>query len=244
MSQRNCHCQYPATSPPELTSALPPLFGALLASRSKRQRIYLKQTDKLPRHLGAKLASFDLHMRVWRRLVPPTPPMDAQQKVPPTAAAAAASPAPRAFHVSWAFDNNVYVHGGEGPVGGATATFGNSEVDDILGGVGRDPFAEEDGGAPLGSGRVATANTAGSGSTAPGSSFRKNGALSTDGAKTGPKGRKGGRPLPSPVIAGVAPGRPAVSVLEDLWKLNPRTLLWERVRVARGGNTAYVVLYA
>lgn len=168
-------------------------------------------------------------MRVWRRLVPPTPPMDAQRKPLPTAAAAAPAPAPRAFHVSWAFDNNVYVHGGEGPVGGATS--GNPEVDDILGGVGRDPFAEEDGGAPLESGRMVTSATAESRATAPGSSLRKNRA-STDGATTVPKGRNDGNASsPSRVIAGVAPRRPAVSVLEDLWKLDTRTLLWERVRV-------------
>lgn len=160
--------------------------------------------------------------------------MDEQGTNPLTAAAgAAAAPAPRAFHVSWAFDHNVYVHGGEGPVGGARATSGDSEVDDIFGCVGRDPFAEEDGGAPLESGRVATAATAGGGATAPGSSFRKNGA-SVDGASTEPKGRNQGNASPSRVVAGAAPGRPTVSVLEDLWKLDPRTLLWERVRVDWG----------
>ena len=164
-------------------------------------------------------------------------PMDAQRKAsPPTAPGAA--PAPRAFHVSWAFDHNLYVHGGEGPVGRARATLGDSEVDDILGCVGRDPFAEEDGGAPLESGRVATAATAGSGATPPGSSFRTDGASCADRARAGPKRRTQGKASPSRAVFGVGPGRPAVSVLEDLWKLDPRTLLWERVRVDWVGKTA------
>lgn len=170
---------------------------------------------------------------MWRRLAPPTPATDAQTKPPPTAAAATAAPAPRAFHVSWVFDHNVYVHGGEGPVGGARATSGDSDVDDVFGCVGRDPFAEEDGGAPLESGRVATAATAETGATAPGSSFR-NGGAPKDGARTGSRGQNEGNA--SPQIAGVAPGRPVVSVLEDLWKLDSRTLLWERVRVDRVGK--------
>eukprot|EP00903_Cladosiphon_okamuranus_P011651 g10959.t1 len=143
------------------------------------------------------------------------------RKTPP---AAAAAPAPRAFHASWEFGDNVYVHGGEGPAGGARAASGDSEVDDIFGCVGRDPFAEEDGGAPLESGRVATAATARSGSTLPwGSSFRKKGgASSADVAKAGQKRRNERN------------ASPAVSVLEDLWKLDPRTMLWERLSTGQG----------
>lgn len=181
-------------------------------------------------------------MRVWRRLVPPVPPMDTQKKTPPPAAAAAA-PAPRAYHVSWAFDNDLYVHGGEGPMGGARAISGSSEVDDIFGCVGRDPFAEEDGGAPLGPGRVATAATARSTATAPGSRFRKNGAF-TDEATNWLKGRNERNSPPSRVKAGAAPRRPAVSVFEDLWKLDSRTLLWERVRVGWGGTDHETVCLA
>lgn len=122
-------------------------------------------------------------------------------------------------------------------MGGAGSAFGDTEVDDVLGCVGRDPFAEEDGGAPLEPGRVATAATAGTGAAASGSGFRKGSAASVDGATTAPKGRMERRGSTSRGIAGgVAPGRPAVSVLEDLWKMDPRTLLWERVRADLGGN--------
>lgn len=110
-------------------------------------------------------------------------------------------------------------------MGAASESSTNLELDDVIGCVGRDPFAEEDGGAPLESGRVVN------GATAPRSRARTKG-YTVDAATTGAKGRKEGEALPSQGSASGARGRPAVSVLEDLWKLDPRTLLWERVSVA------------
>ena len=82
---------------------------------------------------------------------------------------------------------------------------------DVIGCVGRDPFAEEDGGTPLEPGRVVN------GATMPGSMARTN-VCAAGAANAGSRG-----------FAGGAQRRPAVSVLEDLWKLDLRTLLWERV---------------
>lgn len=149
--------------------------------------------------------------------------MDGLNNTTPTTAAAAA-PTPRAFHASWTFENNVYVHGGEGAVGAASESFTNLELDDVIGCVGRDPFAEEDGGAPLESGRVVN------GATAPRAKARTKDSAA-DAATTGARNRKEGKELASQDPAGGAQRRPTVSVLEDLWKLDPRTLRWERVSV-------------
>lgn len=118
----------------------------------------------------------------------------------------ATAPAPRAYHVSWAFGDDIYVHGGEGPTGVRTET-GDPDLDGVFGSVGRDLFAEEDGGAPLDPGRVVRGAGAGKGAAASGHRVRN----------TGPS-------------CGTE-RRPPVSVLEDLWKLDSRTLRWERVRV-------------
>lgn len=104
-------------------------------------------------------------------------------------------------------------------MGGASKGTGKSDLYDIFGSVGRDPFAEDDGGPPLESGRVVVATAAG-----------QKGA-DVDGSMTGRIERKGPPPA---VVPGGAPRRPAVSVLDDLWKLDLRTLLWERVRGAGG----------
>lgn len=114
--------------------------------------------------------------------------------------------------------------------GGARTGTGNPELYDIFGSVGRDPFAEDDGGPPVESGRimVAAAAAASRGAVVDhGSRTHKKGSDVVDGAMGG---RKEGKRQPPPVVAGGAPRRPAVSVLEDLWKLDMQTLLWDRVR--------------
>lgn len=114
---------------------------------------------------------------------------------------------------------------------------------DVIGCVGRDPFAEEDGGTPLEPGRVVN------GATVPGSMARTN-VCAAGAANTGSRGRKEGEAPPSRGLAGSAQRRPAVSVLEDLWKLDLRTLLWERVSDAscllrgNGWDVTYAQLHA
>lgn len=152
----------------------------------------------------SKLASFDFRTRVWRRLDLREPPGTAKGRTPPPTAMATV-PAPRAYHVAWAFGDDVYVHGGEGPTLSRTDT-DDPDLDGVFWSVGRDLFAEEDGGAPLDPGRVVRGAGAGKGAAASGHRVRN----------TGPS-------------CG-AERRPCVSVLEDLWKLDFRTLRWERVR--------------
>ncbi|CAM9912117.1 unnamed protein product [Ectocarpus sp. 8 AP-2014] len=167
-----------------------------------------------------ELASFDFRTRVWRRLDSREPPGNAQGRTPPPTAMATV-PAPRAYHVAWAFGDDVYVHGGEGPTGARTDT-DDPDLDGVFGSVGRDLFAEEDGGAPLDPVRVVRGAGAGKGAAASGHRVRN----------TGPS-------------CG-AERRPSVSVLEDLWKLDFRTLRWERLSsrlapLGRKGHTASVV---
>ncbi|CAM9463722.1 unnamed protein product [Ectocarpus fasciculatus] len=170
----------------------------------------------------SELASFDFRTRVWRRLDSRKPPGNLQGRTPPpTAMATAPAPAPRAYHVSWAFGDDVFVHGGEGPTGARTET-DDPDLDGVFGSVGLDLFAEEDGGAPLDPGRVVRGAGAGKGATASGHRARN----------TGPSCS--------------AERRPSVSVLEDLWKLNSRTLRWERLSsrlapLGRKGHTASIV---
>lgn len=162
-----------------------------------------------------KLASFNLNTRVWRRLMPEPATGETASDVRRTQT----FPAPRAFHASWAFGNDVYVHGGEGPIGARTGYSPEGlEYEDIMGGVGRDPFAEDDGGAPLGPGRVAVAghaNKVGSGSKL-----------------------RGTEEMPQS-----ASKRHTMSVLEDLWKFDTRTRRWERVSwpARRNGSTRSTV---
>ncbi|CBJ34047.1 conserved unknown protein [Ectocarpus siliculosus] len=167
-----------------------------------------------------ELASFDVRTRGWRRLDSRESPGNAQGRTPPPIAMATV-PAPRAYHVAWAFGNDVYVHGGEGPTGVRTDT-DDPDLDGVFGSVGRDLFAEEDGGAPLDPVRVVRGAGAGKGAAASGHRVRR----------TGPS-------------CGVE-RRPSVSVLEDLWKLDFRTLRWERLSsrlapLGRKGHTASVV---
>ncbi|CAN0486726.1 unnamed protein product, partial [Ectocarpus sp. 12 AP-2014] len=147
-------------------------------------------------------------------------PGNAQGRTPPRTAMATV-PAPRAYHVAWAFGDDVYVHGGEGPTLSRTDT-DDPDLDGVLGSVGRDLFAEEDGGAPLDPVRVVRGTGAGKGAAASGHRVRR----------TGPS-------------CGTE-RRPFVSVLEDLWKLDFRTLRWERLSsrlapLGRKGHTASVV---
>ncbi|CAM9510657.1 unnamed protein product [Ectocarpus sp. 13 AM-2016] len=167
-----------------------------------------------------ELASFDFRTRVWRRLDSREQPGNAQGRTPPQTGMATV-PAPRAFHVAWAFGDDVYVHGGEGLILARTDT-DDPDLDGIFGNVGRDLFAEEDGGAPLDPVRVVRGTGAGKGAAASGHRVRR----------TGPS-------------CG-AERRPSVSVLEDLWKLDFRTLRWERLSsrlapLGRKGHTASVV---
>lgn len=128
--------------------------------------------------------------------------------------------------------------------GGVRAGTENPDFFYIFGSVGRDPFAEDDGGPPLESGRIMVAATAArtGGAVDHGPRAHKK---STDDIDVAMGRRKEGKTPPPPVVAGGAPRRPAVSVLEDLWKLDMRTLLWDRVRGAGGlfgaGKAACVV---
>lgn len=81
------------------------------------------------------------------------------------------------------------------------------EFDDVLEGAGRDPFAEEDGGAPLERGRVVVGGGVSSGNNG--------GVGDSRGKRTSPQQQEK-KQLP-------------VTILEDLWKLDIRTLNWERV---------------
>lgn len=106
----------------------------------------------------------------------------------------------------------------------------NPELCDIFGSIGRDPFAQDDGGPPLEFGRIVVAAAAVNGAVNHGSRVRKSG-TDIDGAM---RGEREGKPTTPKAVADGAPRRPVVSVLEDLWKLDLRTLLWERVRAACG----------
>ncbi|CAM9473756.1 unnamed protein product, partial [Scytosiphon promiscuus] len=176
---------------------------------------------------GNELTSFDLHTRVWRRVTPKASIVDGpgQKSLTTAATAVAAVPGPRAFHVAWAFNGNVYIHGGEGQATGETGLVGNPDLDDVLGSVGRDPFAEEDGGAPVEAGRIATAANGRSAGVVSWPSVR-----SVGNAEASSGGER----------------RPAVSVLEDLWKFDSCALQWERLSsrlapLGRKGHTASVV---
>ncbi|CAN0126914.1 unnamed protein product, partial [Hapterophycus canaliculatus] len=184
-----------------------------------------------------QLASFDLRTRVWRRVAPKASIVDVPELESLTAAATAraAAPSPRAFHVAWAFNGNVYIHGGEGQARGETGLVGNLDLDEALGGVGRDLFAEEDGGAPVEAGRIVMAATERSTASAPGSNVRS-------------RARTLGKALPSGPAALGAKRRPAVLVLEDLWKFDCSALQWERLSsrlapLGRKGHTASVISF-
>lgn len=103
------------------------------------------------------------------------------------------------------------------------------DFDDILGGVGRDPFAEEDGGPPLERGRVIVG-----------------GEVRTSGHGSSVSGAGGsGKPRPSAQQQQQQQQRrQSVAILEDLWKLDSLTLHWKRVRTAgrQGGTTMSVLL--
>lgn len=140
------------------------------------------------------------------------------------------TPTPRAFHASWAFGTDIFVHGGEGSSG---ATSGNGgELDDVIGGVSRDPFAEEDGGAPLAKGRaVMVAGRVGTGCVVRSEHEHASGGGDGDGGEAlrvqqrrqRRRGEGQGQKPAEKVCAAV------VAVLEDLWKLNTCTMRWERV---------------
>lgn len=175
-----------------------------------------------------KLASFDLHTRVWRRITPKAPSMDApgRRSINTAVTAVAVAPGPRAFHVAWAFNGNVYIHGGEGLATGDTGLAGDLDLDDVLGSAGRDPFAEEDGGAPLEAGRILTAASGRNVAVSPGLKAR----YLTNAEEMAAGGKKAGKVGETPLLLRPAEGRPAMSVLEDLWKFDCHALRWERVR--------------
>ena len=122
------------------------------------------------------------------------------------------------------------MHGGEGSSG---ATSGNGgELDDVIGGVSRDPFAEEDGGAPLAKGRaVMVAGRVGTGCVVRSEHEHASGGGDGDGGEAlrvqqrrqRRRGEGQGQKPAEKVCAAV------VAVLEDLWKLNTCTMRWERV---------------
>lgn len=113
------------------------------------------------------------------------------------------------------------MHGGEGSIGvrnidnGGVGDRGvnlDAELEDVLEGVGRDPFAEEDGGAPLEPGRVMVSG----------------GGVS--GHRGGASGDKG---IPR-TSQRQERDNASVTILEDLWKLDVRTHRWERVSEKTG----------
>lgn len=124
-------------------------------------------------------------------------------------------PSPRAFHVSWEFGVELYVHGGEGPPvvlntdinSGGSGQNVDLEFDDILEGAGRDPFADEDGGAPLERGRVVLGGGVPVGNRV--------------GLSRGQQKRQSSQQQEKIHFS--------VTILEDLWKLDTRTLKWQRV---------------
>lgn len=158
-------------------------------------------------------------------------PVDGQRGAAGVGPTKTIAPGPRAFHAAWAFDAEVYVHGGEGPVGttNSTSDAGDGGFDDIIGGVGRDPFAEEDGGAPLEQGRVMVAGRCGG----RGVSLMGGGDGGGGGVGEGQRGVGSAKQLRE-----VSKGS-TVAVLEDLWKLDIRAVRWERVRAGVEGGGGF-----
>lgn len=165
-------------------------------------------------------------MRAWHRLTCHGPHNSSNNIRGGERALTPVTPTPRAFHVSWEFDADLYVHGGEGSmgvqnidnggVGGCGANI-NAELEGLLEGVGRDPFAEEDGGVPLERGRVVVGG----------------GGLS--GHRGGARGDKG----ISHASQRQERDNVAVTILEDVWKLDVRTHQWERVSGTTGRRGAF-----
>lgn len=141
------------------------------------------------------------------------------------------APGPRAFHAAWSFQGNVFIHGGEGRATGGLGVAGGLDLDDVVGSVGRDPFAEEDGGAPVEAARIVVAANRNSPAVAPASSVESK-ANAENRIVADQRAQKMEKTSSLRPTSCDAERQRAVSVLEDLWRFDPSTLRWERVRDA------------